>query len=248
MRISNFISCAALVLASASIVACADNDPGDSPDNAADEATGENTPLVEPTSNPAIPAMDFDNEQLGAKIKGPVGPEVNASFLLDGNSYGDIESYVACPANISDCNPKNLPAGTIYTYVHVVTPGVDKGNDEPFLPNKEAMTVAAADMFRMSLPSTGFSGEAGYSLGQARAAAGPSASFSVKCEGSQLVFEKTSGEAWSTGETITFYWKSTVPPKGPGEGYTLGADGKMAVGTGPVPGNATAGEAQACAK
>lgn len=247
MRVSKFISCAALLLASASLAACADNDPADSPDNAVDEATGDDSPVKETASNPAVPAMDFDNEQLGAKIEGPVGPEVNASFLLDGKSYGDIESYVACPADISNCNPKNLPAGTIYTYVHVVTPGVDNANDEPFLPNKEVMTVAAVNMFEMSLPSTGFSGEAGYSLSQARAAAGPSASFSVKCEGSQLVFEKTSGEAWSTGETITFYWKSTVPPKGPGEGYALGADGKMAVGTGPVPGTGPAGEVKGCA-
>lgn len=248
MRVSNFIGCAALVLASASLGACADNDSGNSPDNAVNEATGDDTPLAETTNDRAIPAMDFDNEQLGAKIEGPVGPEVNASFLLDGKSYGDIESYVACPTNISDCNPKTLPAGTIYTYVHVVTPGVDKANDKPFLPNKEVMTVAAADMFKMSLPATGFTGEAGYSLGQARAVAGPSAAFSVKCENDGLVFEKTSGEAWSTGETITFYWKSTVPPKGPGEGHTLGADGIMAVGTGPVPGTAPAGEVQGCAK
>ncbi|NCN85876.1 MAG: hypothetical protein GW808_01195 [Sphingomonadales bacterium] len=246
MRVSDYIGCAALVLASVSLAACADNDPGDSPDNAVDEATGNATPLAETARDSAIPAMDFDKEQPGAKIEGPVGPEVNASFLLGGKSYGDIESYVACPANISTCNPKILPADTVYTYVHVVTPGVDKDNDKPFLPNKDVMTVTATDIFKMTAPPTGFAGEVGYSLGQARAAAGPDAAFSVTCQDNRLVFEKTSGEAWSTGETITFYWKSTVPPKGPAEDYSLGVDGKMTVGTGPVPGTAPADGVKGC--
>ena len=247
MRVSRFIGCAALVVASASLGACAENDPGAGPDNATDEGANDHISLAEPVSDSAIPTMDFDNEQLGAKIEGPVGPEVNASFLLDGKSYGDIESYVACPTDITTCDPKNLPAGTVYTYVHVVTPGLDKSNDEPFKPNKQVMAVAAADMFTMSLPSTGFSGEAGYSIGQASAAAGPEASFSVKCKNNRLAFEKLSGETWSTGETITFYWKSTVPPKGPGEGFALRADGKVAVGTGPVPGTPPADEVKGCA-
>ncbi len=233
-------------MAIATLAACSGDKAGEGPDASVDEGTGDRSKLEESTNDRVINATDFDNLQLGARIEGPVGTEVNASFLLDGKSYGDIESYVACPVNINNCDPASLPGGTIYTYVHVVTPGVDESNDKPFEQPTKVESVAQAKAFRMSAPSTGFSGGAGYSLGQARAAGGPLASFTVKCEEDRLVFDMGSGEAWATGEPITFYWKSTVPPKGPGNGYALDFDGKTASAQGPVPGAPPSNEVSGC--
>ena len=50
--------------------------------------------------------------ELGARIEGPVGPEVEASIISDGRSIGDIVSYVACPAEYDECDPEDLPEGT----------------------------------------------------------------------------------------------------------------------------------------
>lgn len=205
------------------------------------------TALEAGTDDFAVNAGDFDREQLGGKIEGPVGPQVTGSLVMeDGTSIGDIKSYVACPENVSDCNPANLPADTIYTYVHVVTPGVDEPNSTGMAQPANVKPVAKSVTFRTIMPAEGFTGQAGYSLGQARTALGPQGSFTVSCNEGMLVWEVATGELWGTGEPVTFYWKSKQPPKGPAEAYGFEADGFASKGSGPFPAPAANGDATGC--
>ena len=43
------------------------------------------------------------------------------------------------------------------------------------------------------------------------------------------------GNGWQTGEPITFFWQSTLPPDGAAEAYSLRADEKIAMASGPFP-------------
>ncbi len=220
--------------ASLALGACARADDVDTDNNATTEA--KEAALEAQTDDFIINAEDFGREQLGAKIEGPAGPEVEGSLVMaDGTSIGDIRSYVACPENISVCDPAKLPEGTIYTYVHVVTPGVDEPNDDAIAQPKAIKPVAKSVTFRTDIPAHGFSGQAGYSLEQARAALGPQGTFTVTCNEGKLVWDVASGEFWGTGEPVTFFWKSTIPPEGPQNAYGFDADGFTGKGTGPFP-------------
>ena len=180
-------------------------------------------------------AADFDTLKLGAKIDGPVGPEVEASFKTDLAAIGDIKGYVACSDGTAACDPKSVPAGMVYTYVYRVTPGVDDPNDAKF-PQPEAVTpVSKATAFKMVLPPLGFTGEAGYSASEAKKALGDNGAFIVSCSTDGLEFELARGTEWSTGEPITFFWRSQLPPMGPMDAFLLEADGKIGIGAGPSP-------------
>ena len=103
-----------------------------------------------------VNAEDFAREQLGARIQGPAGPEVEGSLATaDGTALGDIESYVACPSNIDSCDPASLPDGTVYTFVHIVTPGVDKPNDDAMAQPETVKRVEKSVTFRMTMPADG---------------------------------------------------------------------------------------------
>ena len=194
-----------------------------------------------------VNAEDFAREQLGARIQGPAGPEVEGSLATaDGTALGDIESYVACPSNIDSCDPASLPDGTVYTFVHIVTPGVDKPNDDAMAQPETVKRVEKSVTFRMTMPADGFAGQAGYSLEQARAALGPDGTFTISCQGGMLIWEVATGETWGTGEPVTFFWKSTKPPKGPAKAYGFEADGFTSTGTGPFPAPAADGAAVVC--
>ena len=82
-----------------------------------------------------ITPTDLNSLTLGANIVGPVGPTVNASFVNnDAESLGDIRSGVACPDGFATCVPPNNPAGTIYTYVYEIAPGINafQNNAPPY--------------------------------------------------------------------------------------------------------------------
>ena len=115
------------VALAAVLAACAgepeDTEPAPTPSVTADA----------PSDPRTLVAADFGELELGPKIEGPVGPEVEASIIVDGRSIGDIVSYVACPAGVEECDPDELPDDTVYTYVHTVRPGVDDPNDPPFM-------------------------------------------------------------------------------------------------------------------
>jgi hypothetical protein len=49
------------------------------------------------------------------------------------------------------------------------------------------------------------------------------------------VWRVVGGDGWKAGETITFYWQSTLAPEGPREAYQFEAEGTSAQGSGPFP-------------
>ena len=224
-----------LILASAgftlALTACG-GDPAE-PDTAETQAAPSETGSAAVGDNDT--AQDFDTLKLGAKIVGPVGPEVEASFNTDLGSIGDIEGYVACTDGTATCDPKAAAADMIYTYVYQVTPGVDAPNDAKFPQSEAVSPVSKATAFKMVLPAVGFTGDAGYSFANARKALGNDGAFTVTCSDQGLAFEIARGTEWSTGEPITFFWRSTVPPKGPMDAFLLEADGKTGIGAGPSP-------------
>ncbi len=80
------------------------------------------TPEVAPTPDKPhtlVPA-DFASLTLGAKV---VGSNAKGRFVSDGQTLAEVSSYVACSDGVTNCDPSSLPGGTVYTYVHVVTPG-----------------------------------------------------------------------------------------------------------------------------
>jgi hypothetical protein len=118
------------------------------------------------------------------------------------------------------CDPKTLPADTVYTYVHRVTPG---------------KTVASATLFRTARPAGGFANGVGYDNAEAAAALGPNGEIDVEADNGALVWRVIGGDHWKAGETITLYWQSTLPPVRSAEAYLVETDGSVAIGSGPFP-------------
>lgn len=188
-----------------------------------------------PTEPRTLVASDFGELELGAKIEGPVGPEVEASIVAGERSIGDIVSYVACPEEYDACDPEELPEGTVYTYVHTITPGVDDPNDPPFTRPVGLDEVEAASVFGTVREATGFNGAIGYDREQASEALGPDAVIRVSDDNGTLQWRIVGGDGWQTGESITFFWQSTLPPEGPAEAFSLRADERIAMASGPFP-------------
>ena len=188
-----------------------------------------------PSTPRTLVAADFEELDLGAKIEGPVGPEVEASITAGGRSIGDIVSYVTCPDGYDECDPENVPEGTVFTYVHIVTPGEDAPNDPPFNRPVGLDEVEAATVFSTVRQANGFNGAIGFDREQALAALGEDGTIQVSDDNGTLQWRVVGGDGWQTGETITFFWQSTLPPEGPAEAYALRADEKIAMATGPFP-------------
>ena len=194
-----------------------------------------------------IEAVDFLDLQLGAKIAGPQGEEVESALGNDEGNFADMRSFVACPAGTKVCDPATMPAGTVYTYVHVVYPGEDNEPDSGSGEGNDSSDVERATAFRMTRPATGFTGAAGYSKDEAMAAIGPKADIVITCDEGALVWTVSAGDGgdqWEQAEPLTFWWQSTVPPAGPEHAYSITANYTPATGSGPYPGaDAQAGNA-----
>ncbi|USA40533.1 hypothetical protein [Pelagerythrobacter marinus] len=186
----------------------------------------------------ALPAGDFAELTLGAKIAGPRGEDVEGALSNAAGNFADIRSYVACPAGIDPCDPASAPAGTVFTYVHVVHPGED---NDPSTGDGEGNTssdVERASEFRLTMPAHGFTGQAGYSKAEALAAIGAKADVIVTCHEGGIVWTVNAGDGgdqWEQAEPLTFYWQSTVPPAGPRDAYAIFANYTAAHGPGPYP-------------
>jgi hypothetical protein len=177
------------------------------------------TPEVMPTPDKPhtlVPA-DFATLKLGAKI---AGADADGKFVSDREVLAEVASYVACPEGVTACDPKTLPAGTVYTYVHRVTPG---------------KSVASATLFRTARPAGGFANGVGYNNAEAAAALGPSGEIDVEADNGALVWRVIGGDHWKAGEPITLYWQSTLPPAGSADAYLVETDGSVALGSGPFP-------------
>ena len=195
-----------------------------------------------------LEAGDFADLELGAKIVGPQGEEVESALSNEAGNFADMRSYVSCPAGMETCDPANAPEGTIYTYVFVVSPGEDNDPDTGVGAGNTSSDIERALEFRMTRPATGFTGTAGYSKAEALAAMGASTDVIITCDAGALVWTISPGDGgnqWENREPLTFWWQSTVPPAGPAEAYQIEANYSDATGSGPYPGDA-AGATNAC--
>jgi len=186
-----------------------------------------------------ISPTDLNTYTLGPSIIGPVGPTVEASFVNNSNeSLGDIRSGVACPEGFVTCVPTNNPAGTIYTYVYEIAPGVNAfSNDAPFpQPPLASPAFDEATVFQLDF-APGSNGIAGFDFTQADSSLGANANFQIELLNDILTWTVSGGDSdWNTGEIITFFWQTTQPPTGPGKVYEISnvSDTGGAIGPNPA--------------
>lgn len=208
--------------------------------------------LESSTDDYGIEAKDFDNLRLGALIEGPMGTEILGSFAMADEesgtdvSIGDMKAYVACPEDMESCTPASLPKDTIYTYVYRITPGVDEPNGDKLPRPDKVVPIEQVDSFRIAVPATGYAGNAGYSLIEARAALGSQGSFRMLCDEGMLSWEVASGQQWQTGEPITFYWQSTTAPLGPIDAFIIEGSDMQGVAPGPSPSDRDTADKTGC--
>ena len=185
----------------------------------------------------SLPAMDFVGLPLGGEIERGPGKRVSTALMKGNAKFAEMTSWVACPAEMIPCDPETAPADTVYTYVYVVTPGGD--NDDDTAPTSAPDSyVERAQFFRMTSPSPGFTGEAGYAKAEAIAAMGDGADVVMSCDGQGLGWTLNSGDGgnqWSDGEPITFFWRSTLPPAGSEGHFEITANYTDARGNGLAP-------------
>ena len=189
-----------------------------------------------------ITPTDLSGLSLGAKIVGPVGPEVETTIAFDDGGtitgIADLASSVSCDDRFAaDCSAAAV-AGTddvVYTYVHTVVPGVDFPNDPPFPAPDVVVPLDDATEFRLSFPAHGFNGVAGYDFAEATAAVGATPFTILQLTDDALVWSVPDGSGWDTGEPITFFWQTSQRPVGPG-GIYAATNGTLAgTGNGPLP-------------
>jgi len=209
-------------------------------------ACGGSEPEPAPTSTQTVAqprtlvAADLDLSTLGAKIVGPQGSEIETLLADAGGQIGTMTSYVACPQGTSTCNPSTLPEGALYTYVHRITL-IERPDAQPT--SGPAAIEAPPTLFRTTAPVSGFDGAIGYRRAEAEAALGSRDAISISVEAGRLTWRVTQG-TWQPGSTITFWWRSTMPPQGPAENYLFEVDGNQVSATGPFPPEGNAGAAQ----
>lgn len=208
---------------------------------------GETPPEPTPTPTPTVAAprvliaADFDPDALGPRIVGPQGPEVGTALSSGNDEFGRMESYVACPRDVTECLPASLPEGTIYTYVHRVILG-EAAEDGPGSDavQAERPPSTGATLFRTVAPVTGFANAIGYDKDEAEFALGSADAITVTYDEGTLIWRVTEGSGWTPGTAITFWWQSTVAPRGPEKAFLVEIDGKEAPATGPFPQSAPA--------
>ena len=225
------------------LAACGDGNPASEPPDLDQVQTDGDLEA----SLKALPAGDFRALTLGYKV---AGSETKTRLTNEAGAFADMTSYVACPAALADdgtpvppietgtCDPSVMPEGTVYTYVQIVYPGEDNDPDHGSGNGADSSTVESADLFRLVLPAYGFTGRAGYSKAEARAAVGENADVVISCEGESIAWTIEAGDGgnqWGQGEPITFYWQSTLPPARPAQAYEIFANAVAASGQGAFP-------------
>jgi hypothetical protein len=186
----------------------------------------------------AIMAGDFAMLNLGARIAWPLGTEVRSVFTSEEGNLADVRSYVACPAGVDPCDPNTVPGGTVYTYIHVVTPGEDYDAGKGEVRGAGISRVKMANAFLMTQPAYGFTGSVGYSRAEAAAALGDPGYVVITCDEGAIVWTVDSGGGggrWEHMEPVTFYWQSKLPPAGSAQAYQIRADYTAADGRAPYP-------------
>ena len=203
----------------------------------------EKEPAPPPTPEPTVSVprtlvgADLDLTTLGARITGPQGSEFQTLLSVEDREIGRLVSSVACPREVTECLPRTLPEGTVYTYIHRVTlaEADDATAPAPATPAATAAPETGATLFRTTLPAAGFAHSIGYDRKQAEAALGVPDAISITSDGGQLIWRVTAGQGWKPGTTITFWWQSTVPPEGLHEAYLISVNGQEDAANGPFP-------------
>ena len=198
-------------LAALTLAGCGSSEPKPAPSP---------TPSATPDKPKTLVPADLGALVLGPRIEWPQGPEVTGTFAVDGERLAEVVSYVACPEGLDPCEPETAPEGTVYTYVHRVTP---------------AEGVEGATLFRTSRTATGFANVIGFDKAEAVDVLGEDGQIDVASDNGALVWRVIGGDGWTAGETLTFYWQSTIAPEGSREAFQFEADGVSAIGTGPFP-------------
>jgi len=201
----------AVTLACALLAACGSSDP---------DPAASPSPSAAPDKPKTLVPADLGALVLGARIEGSDGPETTGTFAVDGEALAEVVSYVACPEGLAPCDPRTAPEGTVYTYVHQVTP---------------AEGVQSATLFRTSRAAVGFANVIGFAQAEAVDVLGEDGQIDVSSDNGALVWRVIGGNGWTAGETLTFYWQSTLPPEGAREAFQFEADGVSAQGSGPFP-------------
>ncbi len=191
----------------------------------------------------AIVATDLSALSLGAKIVGPVGPDVETTLTFNdtgGNLVGvaDLSSSVSCDARFANnCSATEVSgfSDVIYTYQHQIIPGKDLPNDLPFLTPDIVVPFNGVTEFRMQFPAHGFNGVAGFDFSQVNAAIGNTNIEIEQLADGSLVWILPSGSGWDTNESITFFWQTTQRPSGPGGVYAATNQTLSGAGNGPIP-------------
>lgn len=190
-----------------------------------------------------IVATDLSTLSLGAKIVGPVGPDVETTLTFNdtrGNLVGiaDLISSVSCDARFTDDCSITAATGSsdvIYTYQHQIIPGVDLENDPPFPSPDIVVPFNGVTEFRLQFPAHGFNGVAGFDFGQVNTAIGNTNIGIEQLADGSLVWTLPSGSGWDTNESITFFWQTTQRPSGPGGVYAATNQTLSGAGNGPIP-------------
>jgi len=198
-------------------------------------------PEPTPTPTPTIAAprtlvgADLDLSTLGAKIVGPQGPEVETVLSAGNRELGKLVSYVACPAGVSECEPGEMPEGTVYTYVHRVTLAEADATAGADVSDGPEVVEAPPSLFRTIRKAAGFNQSVGFSTAEAEATLGDPDAISISNDNGSLIWRVARGPGWKPGGTMTFWWQSTLPPQGPAEAYLLELAGNQVIATGPFP-------------
>ncbi len=190
----------------------------------------------------AIVATDLSTLSLGAKIVGPVGPDVETTLIFNdtgGNLVGiaDLSSSVSCDARFVDCSNTAVSgfSDVIYTYQHQIIPGEDLENDPPFPSPDRVVPFDDVTEFRLQFPAHGFNGVAGFDFDQVNTATGNTNIDIEQLADGSLVWTLPSGLGWDTNESITFFWQTTQRPSGPGGVYAATNQTLNGAGNGPIP-------------
>ncbi|UOR14951.1 hypothetical protein [Qipengyuania aquimaris] len=214
-----------LLLTPLALAACSDSEPREEP-----------TPTPTVAQPRALASADFDLRTLGARIVGPQGPQVETVLSAGNREIAKMVSYVACPEEFDECNPGELPEGTLFTYVHEVTLAEEAADDSAAETAEGPEVVESPPtLFRTTERAHGSNFAVGYSNSQALEALGNEDAISITADDGRLIWRVVEGDGWAPGTTITFWWKSAQPPAGPADAYLLEVDGNQAIARGPFP-------------
>ena len=139
----------------------------------------------------SVTPTDLDGIELGEIIVGPNGPTPTDTLESStGETFGELTSSV-------------FNNDGLFTFTHTVTPGVPE-------------RFPGIDSFSTGFGVLGFTGVAGYDFAEATAAGVP-VFVDLSDETGELSWFAASEGAtlFNNGESITFFWQSTVGPAGP---------------------------------